>query len=63
MTNCHTKTEKDNPPKSIEQCQSCSIGMCRDFAMVAYNGILFYVSYSLRLAFVYALIWLYVIPA
>ena len=30
MANCHTKKEKDNAPKSNEQCQSCGISICRE---------------------------------
>ena len=30
MAKCHTKKEKDNAPKSNEQCQSCGISICRE---------------------------------
>ena len=33
MANCHTKIEKDNTPKSTEQCQSCGISNCREHSM------------------------------
>ena len=49
------KTENDNAPKSTEQCQLCVSVFGRNIqcklAMVAYNEILFYISYSLQLAF------------
>ena len=40
MINCHTKTEKDNAPKSIEQCQSCGISICRERSMRVCHGCL-----------------------
>ena len=40
MANCHIKTEKDNAPKSAEQCQSCGISICREHSMRVCNGCL-----------------------
>ena len=51
----HIKIEKNNAPKSTEPWQSFGISMCREhsmqFSRVAYNETLFYISYSLCLAF------------
>ena len=33
MNNCHKMTEKDNAPKSTEQCQSCNISICWEHSM------------------------------
>ena len=33
IANCHTKTEKNNAPKSTEQCQSCGTSICREHSM------------------------------
>ena len=38
MANCHTKTEKDNVPKSTEQFQSCGISICWEHAMRVCRG-------------------------
>ena len=58
MANCHTKTEKDNAPKPTDQCQPCGISIYQEhsntqceFTMVAYSEILFYISYTLCIAF------------
>ena len=56
MDNCHTKTEKENAPKPTGQCQYHMVSVFArniqcEFAMVAYNEILIYISYSLCLAF------------
>ena len=40
MANCHTKKEKDNAPKSTEQCQSCDISICREHPMRVCHGCL-----------------------
>ena len=37
MTNCYTKTEKDNAPKSTQQCQSCGINICREHLRVCHG--------------------------
>ena len=38
MANCHTKTEKENAPKSTEQCQSYGISICRGRSMRVCHG-------------------------
>ena len=55
MANCHTETEKDMPQNQLNSANhvvSVFAGniQCK-FAMVAYNEILFYISYSLCLTF------------
>ena len=40
MANCRTKKEKDNAPKSTEQCQSCGISICREHSMRVCHGCL-----------------------
>ena len=37
MANCNTKQEKDNIPKSTEQCQSCERSICRAHSMSSCN--------------------------
>ena len=55
MTNCHTKKKKDiaqNQLNCANHVVSVFAGNTQsEFAMVAYNEILFYISYSLCLAF------------
>ena len=55
IANYHTKTEKDNAPKSTKQYQSCGISICREHSMRVYYGclqrILFHILYSLCLVF------------
>ena len=40
MANCQTKTEKDNAPKSTEQCQLCGISICWEHSMRVCHGYL-----------------------
>ena len=40
MANCHTKKEKENAPKSTEQCQSCGISICWEHSMLVCHGCL-----------------------
>ena len=40
MATFHTKTEKENGPKSTGQCQSCGISICREHSMRVCHGIL-----------------------
>ena len=40
MTNYHTKTEKDNAPKSVEHCQSCGISICWEHSVQVFHGCL-----------------------
>ena len=55
MANCYSKKEKDNVPKKPSSANhevSVFAGNTQcEFAMVAYNKILFYISYSLCLTF------------
>ena len=55
LTKCHTKTCIDHATKSVEQCQSCSLSICREQSIQVCHGCLqwnfIYISYSWCLSF------------
>ena len=57
MTNCHTKTEKSNGPKSTEQCQSCGTSICREHSMRVCHGCI-QRNFILYFIFIVLIFWL-----